>query len=102
MKPLEYSKKFNESIYDLEIKKVLKDIEKAKAKTVLLQFPDGLKPFAKEVVDEIQSKCKGVRILIWFGTCYGACDLPLNLKGKVDLVVQFGHNRFVKNVGGWR
>ncbi len=83
--------------YDLEVEKIIKEIKKTKARAVLLQFPDGLKPFAKEVVDEIQSKCKGVRILIWFGTCYGACDLPLNLKDKVDLVVQFGHNRFIKS-----
>ena len=54
MKLPEYDKNFNESIYDLEIEKVLEEIEKAKAKTVLLQFPDGIKPRAFEVVDAMK------------------------------------------------
>ncbi len=102
MKLPEYNKNFNESIYDLEIEKVLEEIEKAKAKTVLLQFPDGIKPRAFEVVDEINKKMPSVRVFTWLGACYGACDLPIQLSERVDLVIQFGHNRFVKNVRGWR
>ena len=33
--------------YDLELEKVLKEIARIKAKMVLLQFPDGLKQYAK-------------------------------------------------------
>lgn len=90
-----------ESSYDLEIPKILEEIKKAKAKTVLLQFPDGLKPFANEVVDAVKEKTDCLPI-IWFGTCFGACDIPLVMLNKVDLVVQTGHNRFIKNPMGWR
>ncbi|PIN91486.1 hypothetical protein COU57_00330 [Candidatus Pacearchaeota archaeon CG10_big_fil_rev_8_21_14_0_10_32_14] len=106
MKLPQYNKNFNESIYDLEIEKVIDEIKKAKAKTVLLQFPDGIKSRAFEVVDAIEekfnSKKQTVRVFTWLGACYGACDLPIQLSNRVDLVIQFGHNRFVKNMKGWK
>lgn len=83
-----------EKEYDLELEKVVNDIKKKKAKLVLLQFPDGLKPYATAVVDYLEEKTNA-EFLIWLGTCYGACDTPVgleNLKPKVDLVIQFGHN----------
>lgn len=76
-------------MYNLELEQVKKEILKSKAKTVLVQLPDGLKPRAKEIVDELR---KGnSEILIWLGSCFGACDVP---KADVDLVVQFGHNEY--------
>jgi len=80
--------------YDLELNNVVNEVKKCKAKLVLLQFPDGLKPYATSVVDFLENKTKA-KFLIWFGSCYGACDLPVGLekiKPKVDLVIQFGHN----------
>jgi len=88
-----------ESIYDLEIEKVIAKIKEINAKSVLLQFPDGLKPQAKNTVDEIQEKTNA-KCLIWFGDCFGACDIPLTVRN-IDLVVQFGHNKFIKNPKGW-
>ncbi len=84
--------------YDLELEKVVSEIKKKKAKIVLLQFPDGLKIYATAVVDYLESKSKNTEFLIWFGTCFGACDTPTgleNIKPKVDLVVQFGHNEMM-------
>lgn len=84
--------------YDLEIDKVVKEIKKGKAKLVLLQFPDGLKPRATSIVDELREKCKDVEFLIWMSSCYGACDTPVlgkDLEKKIDLVVQFGHNEMM-------
>ena len=81
-------------IYDLELENVVKNINGKKAKLVLLQFPDGLKPYATAVVDYLESKTKA-EFLIWLGSCYGACDTPTGLekiKPKIDLVIQFGHN----------
>lgn len=86
--------------YDLELDKAIDIVKKARAKSVLIQLPEGLKPKAKVVVDEIEAKTSA-KCLIWLGNCYGACDLPLQIQGKVDLVLQFGHNRFVKQ-GGWK
>jgi 2-(3-amino-3-carboxypropyl)histidine synthase len=81
-------------IYDLELDKVITQIRKQKAKIVLLQFPDGLKPYAICIVDFLKEKTKA-EFLIWFGSCFGACDTPnlgKDLEKKIDLFVQFGHN----------
>jgi len=80
--------------YHLELGKILEEIKKQKAKMVLLQFPDGLKQKSTEIVDFLRSKTKA-EFLIWFGSCYGACDTPVfskELEKQIDLVVQFGHN----------
>ncbi len=83
--------------YDLELERVVNEIKKSKAKLILLQFPDGLKPDATVVADFLKSKTKA-EFLIWLGSCYGACDLPVGLeriKPKIDLVVQFGHSEML-------
>jgi 2-(3-amino-3-carboxypropyl)histidine synthase len=84
--------------YDLELDKVVKNIKKEKAKIVLLQFPDGLKPYATTVVDYLKENTKNTEFLIWMGTCFGACDTPTGLeklKPKIDLVIQFGHSELM-------
>ena len=85
--------------YDLELNKVLNEIKKSGAKLVLLQFPDGLKQYATAIVDFLEEKTeKKVEFLIWFGSCYGACDTPVlgkEIEKKIDLVVQFGHNELM-------
>jgi len=85
-------------LYDLELGKVVEKIKKQKPKIVLLQFPDGLKPSATDVVDYLEAKTKNTEFLIWFGSCYGACDVPIlgkKLDKKIDLVIQFGHNELM-------
>lgn len=73
--------------YDLELDRILKEIEEKKAKTVLLQFPDGLKHYALDVVDYLEEKSKA-EFYIFLGSCFGACDTP---ESDANLVVQFGH-----------
>jgi len=83
-----------EKDYDLELEKVVKEIKTARAKLVLLQFADGLKPYATSVVDFLREKTKA-EFLIWIESCYGACDVPVLGKGvekKIDLIIQFGHS----------
>ena len=89
--------------YELEIEKIVRTIKKElslKKKLrkenlkVLLQFPDGLKPYATTIADEIEKKT-GCECLVWLGTCYGACDVPLQVEELgVDLIVQFGHSKW--------
>lgn len=80
--------------YDLELERVAKEIKKQKAKRVLIQVPDGLKPFATSIVAELEKKTKA-EILIWGGSCFGACDIPLEAKNLgVDMIVQFGHSEW--------
>ena len=82
--------------YNLELQKVIKTINKQKAKLVCIQLPDGLKPNAKEIQEEIEKKTKAT-VLIWAGSCFGACDVPLQLKNLgIDLLIQWGHSEFKK------
>ena len=81
--------------YDLEIDRIVKTIKNKHAKLVLLQFPDGLKPVATRIAEILESKTKA-KILIWMGSCFGACDIPRidGLKPKIDMIVQFGHSEW--------
>ncbi len=83
-------------MYDLELEKIISNIKKEKAKLVCIQLPDGLKPKANEIQEAIESKTDA-KVVIWSGSCFGACDVPLELKSlKIDLVVQFGHSELVR------
>ena len=78
--------------YDLELENVAARIKKEGAKTVCIQLPDGLKPLAGKIADALFEKT-GAVIIIWAGSCYGACDQPLEVeKLGVDLLVQWGHS----------
>lgn len=99
---MEYKIEDLEEKYDLELNRVLDEIEKAfsgdEGFSVLLQFPDGLKPYALVISDyierEIKNKGLGIgrfEVMIWLGDCFGACDLP---ESGCDLLVQFGHSEW--------
>ncbi len=83
-------------VYELEIEKIVKEIKKSHAKRVLLQFPEGLKPYAQVICDEIENRLdKKINCLIWLGSCFGGCDVPLEAeKIGVDLIIQFGHSEW--------
>jgi 2-(3-amino-3-carboxypropyl)histidine synthase len=83
--------------YDLELNKAVEEIKKNNAKLVCIQLPDGLKPKAKEIQNYIE-KNTNASVIIWLGSCYGACDIPEIKSLKVDLLLQWGHSEFVK---GW-
>ena len=76
-----------EKNYELELERIITEIKKSKAKTVLLQFPDGLKPWSLAISDYLSEKTSA-KISIWLGACFGACDLP---NSNADLTIQFGH-----------
>lgn len=80
--------------YDLELNRVVQQIKRQRAKLVCIQLPDGLKPLANKISDEIELKTKA-RVVIWAGSCFGACDIPQGLeKLGFDLLVQWGHKEF--------
>ena len=86
-----------EKKYDLEFDRIVVEIKKKNARLVLLQFPDGLKPYATAVVDYLEKRTNA-EFLIWLGSCYGACDTPIlgkELEKKIDLIIQFGHNEMM-------
>lgn len=81
--------------YNLEqdFAKLEDSIKKIKPKSILLQFPDGLKPYATEITKKVREISKRVNkkdvfVKIWLGSCFGACDIP---NSDCDLLVQFGH-----------
>ncbi len=87
------------ALYDTELDKALARIRETDARTVCIQLPDGMKPYAKEIADAIQSSTPA-RVLIWLGSNFGACDIPLGLQRMgVDLLISWGHNRFNKKEG---
>jgi diphthamide biosynthesis enzyme Dph1/Dph2-like protein len=77
--------------YDLELDKAVQEIKETKAKLVLIQLADGLKPEAKNIVDRLEKETEA-RFLIWAGSAFGACDFPIETQHLgVDLIIQFGH-----------
>ncbi|MEK6845100.1 MAG: diphthamide synthesis protein [Nanoarchaeota archaeon] len=83
-------------MYNLELDKLIQEIKRRNSKQVLIQLPDGLKNKSNHIVDFIEDKTNA-KAFIWFGGCFGACDLPLGLDIlKIDLIVQWGHNKFNK------
>ena len=94
-----YSIKELEEKYDFELEKIIKEIKNSNSKLVLLQFADGLKLYATTIVDYLNEKTNA-EFLIWFESCFGACDTPVGLekiKPKIDLIIQFGHNEVMPN-----
>lgn len=82
--------------YDLEMQRAIDEIKKADAKLVCIQLPDGLKPKAKLIKDTLEEFTQA-KILIWLGSCYGACDYAYPAKNfNVDLLIQWGHNPWIK------
>lgn len=78
-------------MYDIELERVINEIKSTGSKVVCLQLPDGIKPMAEEIQKEIEDKTEA-KVIIWGGSCYGSCDLPLEVKNLgVDLLVHFGH-----------
>lgn len=85
-------------MYSLELNKVIEEIKIRKPKQVLIQLPDGLKHKAEEIVDAIEKNTES-QVFILFGGTFGACDLPLGLNVlNIDLMIQYGHNRFHKEI----
>ena len=85
-------------MYKLELDKLISTIKQQKAKQVLIQLPDGMKHKADLVVDAVEESTNA-KAFIWLGSCYGSCDLPLGMDIlNIDLVVQWGHNKFNKEM----
>lgn len=88
----EYKLEDLEEEYKLDLEKAVKIVTEERAKLVLVQFPDGLKQYAKAVVDYLRGKTDA-EFIIFLGSCFGACDTPVGYENLgIDLIIQFGHN----------
>ena len=83
-----------EGDYNLELEKAVNAIKKEKARLVCLQLPDGLKPKATDIAEFIE-KNTNAKCVIWLNSCFGACDLPLEIERLgIDLIIQWGHSKW--------
>lgn len=77
-------------IGDWEIQKMADEISRLKAKSVAIQFPDGLRKRIVDVAIELRKRAD-VDIYLWGDPCYGACDVA---DAPVDLIFHLGHAPF--------
>lgn len=86
-------------LFDLEESKLVKEIKKRKAKKVLLQLPEGLKPQAHRLAEAAEEA--GAQAVVSGDPCYGACDVPLCDAETLgaDLIVHYGHSEMAKPKG---
>ncbi|HLC57704.1 MAG TPA: diphthamide synthesis protein [Candidatus Nanoarchaeia archaeon] len=78
--------------YDFELENAVEAIKREGARLVCIQLPDGLKPKAVEISMFLEEKTNA-KVLIWMGSCFGACDIPMELKNlDIDLLMHFGHS----------
>ena len=81
-------------MYHIDYEKMIASIKEREAKRVMVQLPDGLKHKALEIQQKLEAT--GAEVLIWAGTNFGACDLPVGLeKLGVDLLIHLGHTEWV-------
>jgi 2-(3-amino-3-carboxypropyl)histidine synthase len=81
--------------FDFEEERIKREITKLGSKTVLLQFPEGLKPEGPRIAKIVEEA--GALPIISADPCYGACDIAVNeAEGLgVDLIVHFGHAKLM-------
>jgi 2-(3-amino-3-carboxypropyl)histidine synthase len=79
-------------MYQLKETGIVNEIKKRDSKRVLLQMPEGLKPYGFKLAKLLEEKT-GVEVVLSGDPCYGACDLALSPKKAVDadLLVHVGH-----------
>jgi len=82
--------------HDLEEGRLREEIKRHKAKRVLIQLPEGLKPEGPRLAS-IAEKAGAVAI-VSADPCYGACDLALPEAERlgVDLLIHYGHTPMTK------
>ncbi|MBQ6630188.1 MAG: diphthamide biosynthesis enzyme Dph2 [Methanobrevibacter sp.] len=79
------------SMYDMDLDKVIRKINSKDAKTVGLQFPEGLKMQAVKIARQIEEETEAT-VIISGDPCFGACDVSdYKMKGSVDLIIHYGH-----------
>ncbi|MBA1341266.1 MAG: 2-(3-amino-3-carboxypropyl)histidine synthase [ANME-2 cluster archaeon] len=81
-------------IFDFDLERVVDLINRSKARTVGLQFPEGFKRQAFSIARELEDKT-GTVVMVSGNPCFGACDVDMALKGSVDILFHFGHSELV-------
>ena len=77
------------SIHNTKLNSILERLSATDAKTVALQFPEGLKRQAWQFADEL--KKHGYSVIISGSPCWGACDLDVAALNEADILIHYGH-----------
>ncbi|MBS3816536.1 MAG: diphthamide synthesis protein, partial [Candidatus Thermoplasmatota archaeon] len=72
--------------FRFDIEAAEEELKEIHAQKVMLQLPEGLKLKAEEFMDLFEED-----MMIWGGSCYGACDLPEDI-GQADALLHIGHS----------
>lgn len=78
--------------YDLGLIQAHEAILSEQPKTVLVQLAEGLRPFALEIIRELEAQHPQVLFVLWAGSCFGSCDVPPTQD--FDLLLAFGHSKW--------
>ena len=83
------------STFDLEEKRLKREVQHRKAKLVLIQLPEGLKPYGLRLADIVEKA--GALAIVSADPCYGACDLALVEAERLgaDLIIHYGHSKML-------
>jgi len=86
-------------LYDLELETVYSEINKRRAVRVLLQLPDGMRPFALKIVEDIEKNTRA-KVFLSGDSCYGACDVAISQAKELDadLIVHYGHSSMIESL----
>lgn len=78
--------------YDINLETAVKIIKKNNYKRVVLQIPEGLKPFVPTFMEFLQNETNA-DIIISADPCFGACDIADSefQSLDVDFIIQIGH-----------
>jgi 2-(3-amino-3-carboxypropyl)histidine synthase len=84
------------SAFDLEEERLCKEVRNRKAKLVLIQLPEGLKPQGPRLAAAVEKT--GAMAILSGDPCYGACDLATVEAERLgaDLIVHYGHSEMIK------
>lgn len=84
------------STFDLEEKRLKEEVRNRKARLVLIQLPEGLKPHGPRLAVAVERA--GALAIVSADPCYGACDLAIVEAERLgaDLIVHYGHSEMLK------
>ena len=87
-------------MYDMEVDRVVVEIKRRRAKRVLVQLPDGLRPMAFTLAETLERETDA-EVILSGQSCYGACDLSLTQADTImaDLIVHYGHSKMIETPG---
>jgi len=83
-----------EEFYTIEWDTVKKAIPEEKDVRVLIQVPEGLKPYSSEIVSKISSFAPNAEVVIDLNPIYGSCMIMPDYIRSYDIIVHFGHDPY--------